>query len=384
MPITIIRRFMQLEAAGGVILFFMAVLAMIWANSPLAFIHQKFIDQSLFIINDGLMALFFLVVGLELKRGYLEGQFSRFSQVALPLMAALGGMVMPAAVYFIICFPDPETMRGWATPVATDIAFALGVLSLFGRRLPATLKLFLMALAIFDDIGAILIITLFYSGGVSLFFLGLSMLILLILFTLNFMSVQSLPPYIIMGILLWLAMHYAGVHPTIAGVLFALAIPDNTDKRRSLLHRLENGLHPWVSFVVMPLFALANAGFSLEGVTTNALFDDVVLGIVLGLLAGKQVGVMLFSWLLIRFKWARLPEKTTWLQLYGVSILCGIGFTMSLFLGTLSFANESDYLIEVRLGVIAGSLVSGLLGAFVLWVASSRKRDRRIKERVIE
>ncbi|VVC74884.1 Na(+)/H(+) antiporter NhaA [Aquicella siphonis] len=372
MPIRVVQRFLQLESAGGIILFVMALLAMLWANSPLRFIHQQFIDQFLFVINDGLMTLFFLVVGLELKRGYLEGQFSRFSQMALPLIAALGGMVVPALIYCLICYPDPVTLRGWATPVATDIAFALGVLSLFGKRIPVTLKLFLMALAIFDDVGAILIITVFYSNGVSVLLLAVSALILLLLFRLNAMSVRSLPLYGVLGVLLWISLFCAGIHPTIAGVLFALAAPDNADKRKSVLHRLENGLHPWVAYIIMPLFALANAGFSLHGLTWKILLDDVVLGIVLGLLIGKQAGVMFFSWILIRLKWARLPENTTWLQFYGAALLCGIGFTMSLFLGTLSFANESAYLMEVRLGVIAGSLLSGLLGVAVLLFAFSK------------
>lgn len=363
----LIKRFLQMESASGIILFMMAVLAMVWANSPLAFIQQQFVDKFLFFINEGLMALFFLTIGLEMKRGYLTGQLSRFSQMILPLTAAFGGMLVPALIYCGINYSHPETLRGWATPVATDIAFALGVLSLFGRRVPNALKLFLLVLAIFDDIGAILIIAVYYNHGLSYLFLAFSGILLGILYLMNHFSVRQLWPYLMIGICLWLSLFYAGIHPTIAGVLLALMIPDG--ENISPLHYLENFLKPWVAYAIMPLFALANAGISLKGLHANILTDVVVLGIGLGLFIGKQLGIFIFSWVIIKLKIAKLPEKSSWFQLYGVAILCGIGFTMSLFLGTLSFANESSYLVEVRIGVIVGSLLSGLIGASVLMLA---------------
>lgn len=366
MPIQLLKRYLQLETSSSFILFLAAILSMILANSPLAPYHQRFIDQFIFLINDGLMAIFFAAVGIELKKGYLDGQLASFSQIALPLAGAIGGMLVPALIYCFINRSSPETLVGWATPVATDIAFALGVLALAGRRISISLKLFLLTLAIFDDIGAIIIIAVFYTSGGSYGFLLLALLPIIGLILLNINYVRSLTPYVICGMLLWFCLLKSGVHPTIAGVLFALAIPEKSDNPTSPLRRLEHGLHPWVAYLIMPLFALANAGVSLATVTWESLFDVVVLGIALGLFLGKQIGVFLFSWLLIRSGAARLPEKTSWRQLYGVALLCGIGFTMSLFLGTLSFQNESIYLAEVRLGVLLGSLLSALVGALIL------------------
>ena len=370
-----IKKFLQLESAGGVVLFAMAILAMAWANSPFSFIHQQFIDQFLFSINDGLMAIFFLVVGLELKRGYLEGRLSKLSEVALPFFGALGGMLVPVLIYYWINVSDPEMLKGWSTPVATDIAFALGVLSLFGKRVPIALKLFLLALAIFDDVGAILIICLFYSAGISPLYLFYAAGLMVILLLLNRAYVRSLVPYLLIGMLLWSCLLHAGIHPTIAGVLLALTIPADKNHARSPLHYLESKLHVWVAFLIMPLFALANAGFSLHGLTFNDLTKNLVLGITLGLFIGKQIGVFLFSWILIKLKFARLPENSSWPELYGVAILCGIGFTMSLFLGTLSFPNEPASLTQVRLGVIMGSLLSGLMGAMVLFLALKKRNS---------
>lgn len=376
MRVSVLQKFLKLESASGIILFAMAVLAMIWANSPLAFIHQKFIDASLFFINEGLMAIFFLVVGLELKRGFLEGQFSRLSQILLPAAAALGGMIVPALIYLALNYSHPETVIGWATPVATDIAFALGVLSLFGRRVPIALKLFLLALAIFDDLGAILIIAFFYSSDLSALLLLLSVVLGLILGLFNVLSIRSLIPYLLVGVGLWFCLLHSGVNPTIAGVVLALTIPGAQGGRYSPLIYLEAKLHPWVAYLIMPLFALANAGFAMPEATDSLWFDSVVLGIALGLFIGKQMGVFSFSWLVIRLGWAKLPEKSSWLMLYGVALLCGIGFTMSLFLGTLAFENENIYLAEVRLGVIIGSILSSLAGAVILSVAFARKRSR--------
>lgn len=366
MSSSLIQRFLRLESASAVILLTMAVIALIWANSPLAYIHTRFIDAFLFWINEGLMAIFFLLVGLELKREYKDGHFSQFSQVALSFVAAIGGMIVPALIYYAITYSNPEYVKGWATPVATDIAFALGVLSLFGQRIPIALKLFLLMLAIFDDIGAILIIAFFYSHGVSSVLLYLSLLLILILLTFNVLNIKSLIPYLFVGILLWVTLLHSGIHPTLSGVLLALTIPDNANDERSPLRQLEKCLHPLVAFLIMPLFALANAGFSLQGITWQSFTSQIVLGISLGLFLGKQIGVFGFSWLLIASKTAKLPDKSSWLQLYGVALLCGIGFTMSLFLGTLSFQSQHYYLAQVRLGVIMGSVLSGLAGGLIL------------------
>ncbi len=367
-----VREFLQLESSSAIILLMTTMLAMISANSPLAFIHQKFIGTFLFWINEGLMAVFFLVIGLELKRSFLEGQFSRISDVMLPAVAALGGMVIPALIYCLINQGNPDTLKGWSTPVATDIAFSLGILSLFGRRVPVALKLFLLALAIFDDVGAILIIALFYSHGIAYLWMGIEVLLIVFLFFLNFLNVKSLIPYLILGIFLWVAFLKTGIHPTIAGVLLALAIPDEIDRARSPLHRLENTLHPYVAYLIMPLFALANAGISLQGLTLDIFTNEIVLGIILGLFVGKPLGVFIFSWVLIQLNMAKLPENSSWAAFFGVALLCGIGFTMSLFLGTLSLGNVTHHLVEVRLGVIIGSLLSGLGGAIVLLIAFSK------------
>jgi NhaA family Na+:H+ antiporter len=362
------------------VLFMMALLAMIWANSSLAFIQQKFLDIFLFWINEGLMAIFFLVVGLELKRGFLEGQLSQLSQVLLPLVAAIGGMVVPALIYCLVNQGNPDTLRGWATPVATDIAFSLGVLSLFGQRVPTSLKLFLLMLAIFDDVGAILIIALFYSSGMSYLWLGAAVAFIFVLVLFHVLAVKRLSFYLLVGVLLWVCILHSGIHPAITGVVLALAVPNDGNRKRSLLHKLETTLHPYVAYGIMPLFALANAGISLEGVSLNTFTEVVVLGIILGLFIGKQLGIFVFSWCLIQLGVAKLPEKSSWVSLYGVALLCGIGFTMSLFLGTLSFENATNYLAEVKLGVITGSILSGLIGAMVLQIAFTKNGQIPQKE----
>jgi NhaA family Na+:H+ antiporter len=280
-------------------------------------------------------------------------------------VAALGGMLIPALIYCLINLGNPTAMQGWAIPTATDIAFALGVLTVFNKRVPEWLKTFLLALAIFDDIGAILIIAVFFSHQLSYFLLFLSLIIVLILSLLNRLNVKILPPYLLLGVLLWLSLYKAGVHPTIAGVLLGISIPNQTDHDISPLKRLETALHPWVAFGVMPLFALANAGVSLEGISLATLLNGVVIGITLGLFIGKQIGVAGFTWLMVHFGFAKKPQDVSWLALHGVAVLCGIGFTMSLFLGTLSF-QHGNYLTEMRLGVIFGSILSGLVGAFLL------------------
>jgi NhaA family Na+:H+ antiporter len=282
---------------------------------------------------------------------------------------------LPALIFVAINYHNPVTIAGWATPVATDIAFALGVLSLLGRRVPVGLKLFLLALAIFDDVAAIIIIALFYSGDISWLWLFLSSLVVFFLYVLNRISVRSLTPYLSASLILWFCLLHAGVHPTIAGVILALMIPgDIHDHQRQPLLTLEKQLHPWVAFLIMPLFALANAGFSFTGLSWHMLGGELVLGIFLGLFVGKQIGVFSLSWLMIKCGYARLPDKSSWFALYGISLLCGIGFTMSLFLGTLSFPNHIVYLAEMRVGVMLASLVSGLVGVVVLFFALKKRQ----------
>ena len=374
----LLRKFLQLEASSGIILMIMAIVAMLWANSPLSHYHQALINRSLFWINDGLMAVFFLLVGLELKGGIKSGQLSGVRQVLLPGAAALGGMLMPALVYIAFNRHNPHHLQGWATPVATDIAFALGTLSLFGKRLPEALKIFLLALAIFDDVGAIIIITCFYSHGLNIALIMQAAGICVLLYFFNQLKVYQVTAYLLAGLWLWLCLLPSGIHPTIAGVITALAIPYSGNGKSSPLRQLENRLHPWVAYFIMPLFALTNAGFSLQGMSLPIITDSVVLGIIFGLFIGKQIGVFGFSAIIIRLRLAELPAGITWGMLYGVSIICGIGFTMSLFLGTLSFQNENIYLAKVRLGVMIGSLLSGLIGALMLYlVVRSRKIQRR-------
>ena len=366
----IIRNFLQLESASGIILFAATLTAMIWANSPFSHIYEQFTSSWLFIINEGLMSVFFLLVGLELKRGFIEDQFSRASDVLLPLAAAAGGMIVPALIYLFFNFHNPITANGWATPVATDIAFAIGVLALFSRHIPRSLKLFLLSIAIFDDIGAILIIAFFYSHDLAVIYLFYAGLMIVALLLLNAMKVRFLFVYLAGGAVLWLLFLLSGIHPTIAGVITALLIPEIPYKGVTPVHYLEEKLHPWVAYLIMPLFALANAGLSLQNVHADMLFDSVVVGIVLGLFLGKQIGVLGVTWLSIKTtRWAKIPVHANWLQLYGIALLCGIGFTMSLFLGTLSFQNQSQYINEVRIGVMTGSILSGLAGALVLAIA---------------
>jgi NhaA family Na+:H+ antiporter len=386
-----VARFLKLEAAGGILLFCMAIIALILCNSPLTEWYEKFwlipisirvnhytLSHSLlFWVNEGLMTLFFLMVGVELKREFLEGELVGISKIMLPAIAALGGMLIPAFLYCLINSNSPDALQGWAVPVATDIAFALGVLSLFGKKVPTSLKLFLLSLAIFDDVGAILIITIFHTR--NLFYLPLlfAFICMLILAFFNIKGVQRLSLYIVVGSILWLCVLKSGVHATIAGVVLALFIPLRArEKNSSPLRRLEETLVPWVTYLIMPVFALANAGVSLDGLSRGILLDSVVVGIVVGLFLGKQMGVCGFVWLVTKLGWAKLPENTTWLELYGVAILCGIGFTMSLFLGTLAFEGNPIYLIEVRLGVLIGSVLSGIVGALLLHMAFLKKSHK--------
>ena len=381
------RYFFKLEAASGIILLFAAILALIISNGSLSEIYFSTLEQYIILgtkefglklsvlhwINDVLMAIFFFFVSLEIKREFVQGELSNPKQAMLPIIGAVGGMVVPAAIYIIINIDDSTRLNGWAIPSATDIAFSLGVLSLLGKRVPISLKVFLTALAIIDDLGAIIIIAFFYSGNIQSTYLILMAVAMLLLIILNKLNVRSFIPYLIVGIFLWEFTHQSGIHATIAGVLLALTIPHDTKKdKNSLLLKLEHAISPYVAFGIMPIFAFANAGVSLEGLSFATLLNPVPLGIVCGLFFGKQIGVFLFSYLSIYFKFADKPNNSNWTSLYAVSILTGIGFTMSLFVGNLAFANNLEYSDGVKIGVLAGSLLSTLCGYFLLLFASRK------------
>ncbi|MER8848821.1 MULTISPECIES: Na+/H+ antiporter NhaA [Mesorhizobium] len=380
-PVSVFREFLDSEAAGGIILMVAAALALIVANSPLAgtyfsVLHAYLGPLSLsHWVNDGLMAVFFLLVGLEIKREMLDGQLSTWPRRVLPGIAAAGGMVVPALVYVVINSNNSAALSGWAIPTATDIAFALGVLSLLGSRVPASLKVFLTALAIIDDLGAVIIIAIFYTSGLSLAYLGAAFAVIAVLVLLNRMRVMSLVPYLVLGAILWVLVLKSGVHATLAGVALALTIPlersagTGQDLDHSPLHRLEHGLHKLVAFVVIPIFGFANAGVSLTGLSFSALIEPLTLGVAAGLVAGKLVGVFGSSALAIRFGLADLPAHAGWSHMIGISLLCGIGFTMSLFIGLLAFANDVALQDAVKVGILAGSFIAALLGAAVLLMA---------------
>ena len=373
--------FFRLEAASGLILLFAAVVALIISNSNLSALYFSTLDKYIFIginkfgiklsvlhwINDALMAIFFFFVTLEIKREFLQGELSNIKQALLPIIAAVGGMLVPALFYIFINFGDNETLNGWAIPSATDIAFSLGVLSLLGKRVPLSLKVFLTALAIIDDLGAIVIIALFYSGDLSIKYLSLMLLAFLLLLVINKFNIKKFLPYLIIGIFLWDFTHNSGIHATIAGVLLAITIPHRKkEKDFSLLIKVEHAISPYVAFGIMPLFAFANAGVSLEGLSFNSLLDKVPLGIVLGLFVGKQLGVFIFSYISIKTKIAQMPNNSNWYNFYGVGVLTGIGFTMSLFVGNLAFVDNMQYMDGVKIGVLTGSLLSTLFGYFLI------------------
>jgi NhaA family Na+:H+ antiporter len=380
-PFNKLREFLRLEAASGIILVVAAALAMALANSPLGAHYDAFFDIPVIMqvgdlsiakplllwINDGLMAIFFLLVGLEIKREIREGELAARDQALLPCIAALGGMIVPAVIYAALNWGDAQQMRGWAIPTATDIAFALGVLTLLGSRVPVALKVFLTALAIIDDLGAIVIIALFYTHGLSLESLVLAAVALAVLLTLNLMKVVRVSVYVLVGIALWVFVLKSGVHATLAGVAIAMAIPmrNPKDPEQSPLMDLENKLHVWVAYGILPLFAFANAGVSLAGLSFASLFEALPLGIAIGLFLGKQVGVFGATWLAVKSGLSRMPEGTTWPQIYGAALLAGIGFTMSLFIGTLAF-NAPEQAAQVRLGVLGGSLTSAIVGYLFL------------------
>jgi len=374
--------FMQ-ESASGLLMIFAAVLAIILANTPLAHYYDLLISTPVAVqvgaldiakplllwINDGMMAVFFLLVGLELKREVLRGELSQLSNVVLPGLGAIGGMLIPALLYLTINWQDPSTRQGWAIPAATDIAFALAVLSLLGSRVPPSVKIFLTSLAIFDDIGAILIIAIFYTAKIAGEALLVAAICLIALFFVSRYRVQRRSPYFMLGLIMWVALLKSGVHATLAGVLLALFIPidENPDTGVSLLQELEHELHGLVAFAILPLFAFANSGINLSGIGLGNLLHDVPVGIAAGLFIGKQLGIFAFCWLGIKVGLTRLPTGMNLPTLYGTGILCGIGFTMSLFIGSLAFdGTGTNQLFDERLGIIIGSLLSGLVGFLVL------------------
>ena len=377
------KKLLSHDSAGGVLLVFMTMVAMVLANSPFVGFYEDFLATPVQVrlgdlniakplllwINDGLMAIFFFLIGLEIKREVLTGSLSSPSQVVLPGIAAVAGIAAPALVYLWFNGQNAVAIEGWAIPSATDIAFALGVFTLFGSRIPLSLKLFLLSVAIFDDIGAIMIIALFYSSDLSTLSLIVAGSGLLTLFAFNRLSVRSQAAYIIIGTVVWIAVLKSGVHATLAGFAIAWFIPLKLKNKsgQEMLPHLEHSLHPWVSFVILPLFAFANAGISLAGVSLDALLNPVPLGIAAGLFVGKQVGIFGACWLAIKLGLAKLPEGATWMQFYAVTILCGIGFTMSLFIGSLAFeAQDAAYMIDVKLGVLVGSLLSAVAGSILI------------------
>lgn len=382
--ITTINTFLKRESSAGVLLIFITIIALILQNSSLSEIYTNFLHTHVEIrfghfqiakplllwVNDGLMAVFFFLIGLEVKREVMEGHLSTISQVILPGVAAVGGMVVPALVFTAFNKDDSFAMTGWAIPTATDIAFALGVLSLLGKRVPVSLKIFLLALAIIDDLGAIVIIALFYTSELSTMSIVVASIALSTLFIINRLGVANKAAYILLGFVLWTSVLKSGVHATLAGVALAFMIPLNCKtaegKSFSMSKEMEHGLHYWVAFMILPLFAFVNAGVDLRGISLEEMFNPVPMGIMLGLFVGKQLGVFGFSWLAIKTGFARLPTDSNWQQLYGVSILTGIGFTMSLFVDTLAYNDTQIYHYADKLAILLGSLLSGVVGYLVL------------------
>ncbi|NND72579.1 MAG: Na+/H+ antiporter NhaA [Rhodothermales bacterium] len=378
-----ISGFFKLESAGGILLMIAAVIAVVLANTPLERVYNLLLETPvelriggleiakplLLWINDGLMAIFFFLIGLELKRELIEGELADKKNVIMPGIAALGGMVIPALIYVAFNWGDDTALSGWAIPAATDIAFALGILSLLGSRVPLSAKVFLTSLAIFDDIGAILIIALFYTSKISMIALILVAVSTVVLYLFNRFNVEAKSLYIFVGVIMWVSMLKSGVHATLAGVLLAFFIPLNSKKKpgTSPLKSMEHDLHTVVAFVILPIFAFANAGINLGGINSEQIFHGVTLGVALGLFAGKQIGVFGFCWLAIKLKIGSLPQGMNWSVLYGIAALSGIGFTMSLFIGSLAFEQTGvDLLFDERVGIILGSLASGLVGYFFL------------------
>ena len=382
------RWFFKLEAASGLILLLATIVALILSNTNLSELYFKVLNTHLLIgtenfgldlsilhwINDALMAVFFFIVTLEIKREFIQGELSKPKQALLPIIGAVGGMAVPALIYVIINLETGYTLRGWAIPSATDIAFSIGVLSLLGSRVPISLKVFLVALAIIDDLGAIVIIAFFYSSELQYNYLLLMLVTFLVLLLLNKFNVKKFAPFFFIGILLWLFTHGSGIHSTISGVLLAATIPHRkNEKDFSLLLKLEHMLSPYVAFGIMPLFALANAGVVLKGMSFNSLLAPVPLGILCGLFFGKQIGVFLFSFISVKLKFAEMPSNSNWVKFYGVGVLTGIGFTMSLFVGNLAFVDHLNVMDGVKIGVLSGSFLSAVVGYFMLLMVSKKK-----------
>lgn len=391
-----LKRFFKNESSAGIILFAFAFFAIIVANSPFYNYYQMLLDIPVSIkigdlkidkglllwVNDGLMALFFLLVGLELKREFLEGELSSPRKIILPALGAIGGMAVPAIIYVALNYEDPVAVHGWAIPAATDIAFALGVLALLGSRVPVSLKILLTSIAIFDDIGAIVIIALFYTSKISFTALGVAAISMVFLFMLNRRGVGEKSLYIIIGVIMWVAMLKSGIHATLAGVVLAMFIP-MTWKRKpevSPLKSMEHDLHHAVAFFILPVFAFFNAGINLSGVGVEQIMHPVPLGIMLGLFFGKQIGVFGFCWLGVKMKMAELPQGASWLSLYGLAVLCGIGFTMSLFIGSLAFHGAGDNVaFDERLGIVGGSLIAGIWGFSVLFFSGKKSTQDAVE-----
>ena len=389
----LVRRFLQKESTSGIILMLVTVLALIFSNTFLSEFYNNFLHTTIEFkigsildiskplilwVNDGLMAIFFLLIGLEIKRELILGHLSSISKIALPAIAAIGGMLVPALIYVFFNYDDEFALRGWAIPTATDIAFALGILSLLGNKVPVSLKIFLMALAIFDDLGAILIIAFFYTSDVSTLSLLMALVCIIILIAMNKMEITLVSAYALIGVLLWVFVLKSGVHATLAGIILAFTIPLNAinekRKRISPVKSLQHYIHFWVAFYILPIFAFVNAGIDLRSLSFDLIINPVSLGIILGLFIGKQLGVFFFVYIAVKFKLASLPKGTTWAQVYGVSVLTGIGFTMSLFIDSLAFQDSSMFSYTDKLAILIGSILSGLLGYLILLKAKSRKK----------
>jgi NhaA family Na+:H+ antiporter len=384
----LIRQFLRMEASGGIVLIAAAVVALLMANTSLSDLYLNFLnspvsfsvggvglDKPLLLwVNDGLMAIFFLMVGLEVKRELLEGALSSREQALFPAIAALGGMIVPALIYLSFNGADEVARQGWAIPAATDIAFALGVMALLGSRVPTSLKVFLLALAIIDDLGAIVIIAAFFSHDVSVTALMLSVLAIAALAWLNWRGVTRLTPYVILGIFLWVCILKSGIHATLAGVILGFLIPLRTEGKTSPARRVEHGIHPWVAWLILPLFAFTNAGVSLQGVSGEGVMSLLPMGIAAGLLFGKPIGIMLFCWVSMKLKITRLPPGVRFSQIAAVSVLCGIGFTMSIFLASLAFGDaDASMMIYAKIGILLGSVLSAVMGYLLLSRALPKK-----------
>ena len=388
------QQFVKTEASSGIILVLSAVLALLLANSLFSNSYEQFLKFPVSVvlgnfsiskplvlwINDGLMALFFFLVGLEIKRELFYGELSKPSQVILPLVAAISGIIFPALIYVAFNYQDAVAMKGWAIPSATDIAFALGVFVLFGKHLPPSLKLFLLSVAIIDDIGAVIIIAIFYSHELATNSLIVAGIGLAVLFILNRLKIAQKAPYIILSIVVWAAVLKSGVHATLAGFIVAWFIPIQRDQTLSMSHQIEHGLHPWIAFLVLPLFAFANAGVNLSGTVAADIITPVTLGIIGGLFVGKQLGIFAACFIAVKLNICKLPKNATWKQLYGVCLLCGIGFTMSLFIGSLAFEDQGlAYQTQVKIGVLIGSIISALAGIFLIKNINSQDKLAEVK-----